>query len=197
MFEALLSAFNNPGSGFMYAISAILAFGVAVVVERTWLFWIRWRVDEAEVLQKIATGDLAQAQTAAGSHPAARLIAAGIEASPESAWDAMGAHAPLVEAETRGRVAWLATVGNIATMLGLLGTVYGLILAFAGLGDASAAERTARLSAGIATAMATTAWGLMVGIPALGLHTLFDGKATHILAFTEAVASRLAATRKG
>ena len=108
----------------------------------------------------------------------------------------MGAQAALVEGKVRARVDYLATIGNISTMLGLLGTVYGLILAFSGLGDASAAERTARLSEGIATAMATTAWGLLVGIPALGFHAIIAGKAARILSFCEAVAGELAAARR-
>ena len=87
-------------------------------------------------------------------------------------------------------------VGNVATMLGLLGTVYGLIMAFSGLDDASAVERSARLSEGIATAMATTAWGLLVGIPAIAAHTFIDRRARHTLAFYEAVAGRVAAGKR-
>ena len=97
----------------------------------------------------------------------------------------------------RERVPYLATVGNVATMLGLLGTVYGLILAFTGLGDASAVERAQKLSEGIATAMSTTAFGLLVGIPALALHAFLDGRATRILRFCESVAARVATTRRG
>ena len=82
---------------------------------------------------------------AAGSHPVARLVSAGERAGTgEQAWDQMTAEAALLERDVRQRVHWLATVGNVATMLGLLGTVYGLILAFSGLGDASAVERASR-----------------------------------------------------
>ncbi|MDP6935093.1 MAG: MotA/TolQ/ExbB proton channel family protein, partial [Myxococcota bacterium] len=78
----------------------------------------------------------------------------------------------------------------------LLGTVYGLILAFSALGDASAVERAARLSEGIATAMATTAWGLLVGIPALAVHAVLEGKAGRLLSICEAAASLVAASRR-
>ena len=108
----------------------------------------------------------------------------------------MTAEAALLERDVRQRVHWLAAVGNVATMLGLLGTVYGLILAFSGLGDASAVERASRLSEGIATAMATTAYGLLVGIPALAAHALVEGRAARILGFCEAVAACVAALRR-
>jgi biopolymer transport protein ExbB len=82
-------------------------------------------------------------------------------------------------------------------MLGLLGTVYGLILAFSALGDTSAGERAVRLSEGISTAMATTAYGLMVGIPALAAHAWLDGRARELTAQLEAVAGRIALSKRG
>lgn len=196
MLDALLEAFSGPGAAFMYAITAILAFALAVGLERGWFFWLKWRVDSAGVLSSVRAGDLDGAASAAAAHPVGALITAGKDAKAEAAWDAMSAQAALAEAKVRNRVSYLATIGNIATMLGLLGTVYGLILAFGGLGDASAAERTARLSEGIATAMATTAWGLLVGIPALGAHAVVESKANQLLAFCEAVASEVAAARR-
>lgn len=196
MLDALLEAFSGPGAAFMYAITAILALGLAVVIERGFLFWIKWRIDEAAVLGQLRAGELEAAAGQTAAHPVGAIVSAGREAAEGTHWDAMGAQAALAEAQVRNRVDYLATIGNISTMLGLLGTVYGLILAFSGLGDASAAERTARLSEGIATAMATTAWGLLVGIPALGAHAVVAGKAARILATCEAVASELAAARQ-
>ena len=76
-------------------------------------------------------------------------------------------------------------------MLGLLGTVYGLIFALEGLDQASAIERTSRLSTGIAAAMITTAWGLLVGVPALLMHNYISTKAREILSFCESIAAEL------
>jgi biopolymer transport protein ExbB/TolQ len=192
--DALLSAFSGPGGAFMYAITAVLAFGLAVALERGFLLLLRWTCSAEALLEKVDAGDLAGARTAAGSHPVASLLAAAEgHSSADGAWDAMSARAALVETTVTRRVPYLATVGNIATMLGLLGTVYGLILAFEGLGDASAVERATRLSEGIATAMSTTAYGLIVGIPALALHALLDGRARSVLALCEAAAGAHAA----
>ncbi len=198
MIDALVSAFSGPGAGFMYAITAVLALALAVGFERSWLYWLAWRADSAAVLGRLHEGDLAGAAAKAGNHPGARLIQAGLSASSaDAAWDAMGSVAALVDEEIRRRTAWLATAGNIATMLGLLGTIYGLILAFQGLADASTVERSVRISEGIATAMTTTAWGLIVGIPSLAVHALLDGKANRELAWCEAAAGLVAVARRG
>jgi biopolymer transport protein ExbB len=195
--DALLQSFGGPGAAFMYAITAILAFGLAITFERTWVFWFKWKVDEGQVLSLVHSGQIELANSSAGGHPMARLLKAGAGSkTTESAWDAMASEAALVEVDIRQRVPYLATVGNISTMLGLLGTVYGLIIAFQGLSDSSAVERTTRLSEGIATAMSTTAWGLLVGIPALFIHAVLEGKAARILAICEAAAAALAAGRR-
>lgn len=197
MFDSLLQAFSGPGSAFMYAITAVLAFGLAVALERAIVLLVSLRADEAGVLAKSASGDLDGARSLAGGHPVAQLIEAGAGASGgDAAWDRMASEAALIERDVRQRIPYLATVGNISTMLGLLGTVYGLILAFTGLGDASAVERAQKLSEGIATAMSTTAFGLLVGIPALALHAFLEGRANRVLRFCEAVAGRVAAARR-
>ncbi len=193
MLDALIEGFSGPGAAFMYIITAVLALGLAVGLERSWLFWLRWRLDAAALTAKITARDCDGAAALAAAHPAARLIRAGAGAgSSAEAWDAMGTEAPLVEADIRARVTYLAAVGNVATMLGLLGTVYGLIHAFSGLDAASAVERTARLSEGIGAAMTTTAWGLLVGIPALAAHAVLEGKASRLLARCEAIAAQVA-----
>ncbi len=197
MIPSLLRAFEGPGAGFMIVITALGALCAAVVAERALMLW-RWRIDEAALLAELQAGDLQAATTRAAQHPARALLAAGAAApNAEAAWDAISAQAALVEPGVRGRVNALAAAGNIATMLGLLGTVYGLILAFQGLGDTSSTERAARLSEGISTAMNTTAYGLLVGIPALGAHAGLDGALRRVLATCEAAASTLLAWRRG
>ena len=181
----------------MYAITAALAFGIAVLIERCWIFWIRWKLDTTALLSALDSSNLNEAGELNPAHPACRLVQAGKNAtSSDAAWSAMATQAPLIESAVRQRVPYLATVGNLSTMLGLLGTVYGLIIAFSGLSDTSAIETQTQLNEGIATAMATTAWGLIVGIPALGLHALLEAKAGRIQALCEATAARVAEQRQ-
>ncbi len=198
MFPYLLNAFDGEGAPFMWAITAILAFGLAVIIERIWTTRTRLQADADAVHAAIDAGDSDVAQHAPAGSPMRDLIQAGQSAtSADAAWDAMGAVVARSEPKIHRHIPYLATIGNLATMLGLLGTVYGLILAFSALGDTSAGERAVRLSEGISTAMATTAYGLMVGIPALAAHTWLDSRARELTAQLEAVAGRIALTKRG
>ncbi len=182
----------------MWTITAVLAFGLAVLLERCWVLFLRNRADMATVRSAVESGDAVAATAAAGQSELGKVLAAGFAANePEAAWDGMGAAAVEAEEALQGRVAYLATIGNVATMLGLLGTVYGLILAFGALGDTSSGERAVALSEGISTAMATTAFGLLVGIPALAAHAWLEAKARATMASIEATAGRLVVTLRG
>jgi biopolymer transport protein ExbB len=79
------------------------------------------------------------------------------------------------------RTHYLATFANIATLLGLLGTIIGLINAFTAVSNANPAEKADMLSASISVAMNTTAFGLMVAIPLLLVHTVLQSKTTAII----------------
>ena len=198
MIPYLLDAFTGPGAACMWTITAVLAFGLAVLVERCWVLFARNRVDLAAVRAAMESAEPRATLALTGRAELGRVIEAGLDAGePEAAWDAMGAAAVEAEEALQGRVPYLATIGNVATMLGLLGTVYGLILAFGALGDTSAGERAVNLSEGISTAMATTAYGLLVGIPALAAHAWLEARARALQASIEATAGRLVAKLRG
>ena len=91
---------------------------------------------------------------------------------------------------------WLATIAQVAPLLGLLGTVLGMIrmftsISYAGLGDPQA------LSGGISEAMITTALGLGIGIPALVAYNLLHSRAEDLIAEIEAYATRLLTNLRG
>ncbi len=193
-----MQAFRGPGAPFMYAVTALLAFSMAILLERS-LVLLRARPDAARVGAALDAGQPQAAAEAAGATPLGAVLRAGAaEPDVALAWEAMSAAAAGAEGALRRRVDGLATVSNLATMLGLLGTVYGLILAFSALGDAAAGERAARLSEGISTAMATTAYGLAVAIPSLALHAWLSGVVEARISEIEVCAGRLAlALRRG
>ena len=89
------------------------------------------------------------------------------------------------------RTHYLATFANIATLLGLLGTIIGLIEAFTAVSNASPAEKADLLSASISVAMNTTAFGLMVGIPLLLVHALLQTKTTELVDSIEMASVKL------
>ena len=79
------------------------------------------------------------------------------------------------------RTPYLATFANIATLLGLLGTIIGLIAAFTAVANADPAEKATLLSESISIAMNTTAFGLMAAIPLLLVHAYLQRKTKSII----------------
>ena len=191
MLSYLLNAFSGPAGAFMYALLAVMALSLTVMVERTWTFF-RYRCDGAALLKRVEPAIASSQEMVLGQTPMERVVAAGLPyTDPDFAWQAMVSAAIEAEIQIRRRVGYLSTIASVATMIGLFGTVYGLILAFGALGDVAAAERAARLSQGSSTAMATTAMGLLVAIPALAVHSILDGTAREMLARIERVAGEV------
>jgi len=79
------------------------------------------------------------------------------------------------------KVQWCNIVGNVAPMVGLFGTVFGMIRAFNLLGVSGGQPRPDQLAAAISVALITTFWGLLVAIPALAMHGIFSTKIEDIL----------------
>ena len=79
------------------------------------------------------------------------------------------------------RTPYIALFANICTLLGLLGTIMGLIEAFTAVANADPAEKADLLSASISVAMNTTAFGLMAAIPLLIFHAMLSSKTTEII----------------
>ena len=88
------------------------------------------------------------------------------------------------------RTHYLATFANIATLLGLLGTIVGLIQAFTAVASASPAEKADLLSASISVAMNTTAFGLIAAIPLLLIHSYLVTKTSHVVDSLEKAAMK-------
>ena len=97
---------------------------------------------------------------------------------------------PAIEKRTH----YLATFSNMAVLMGLLGTVIGLIGAFAALGSADPAEKADLLSAGISEAMNCTAFGLMTAIPALMIHAYLQSRTTALVDGLEGVCAKFVST---
>jgi biopolymer transport protein ExbB len=183
--------FFQEGGFFMYPIAVVVIFGLSISIER-WLFLTKARSSNRsafdEILPMVQKGDYKGVLGYANSSPApvARIIAAGIArlshtqrrddieyAMEEGVMEAL----PRLEKRTQ----YLATLANIAMLLGLLGTISGLISAFAAVANVNPAEKAQMLSASIAEAMNATAFGLTAAIPMLLLHTLLQTKTTEII----------------
>jgi biopolymer transport protein ExbB/TolQ len=180
----------------MYAITAVMAFSLAAVLERSWLMWCTWSTDEAKASKLFRENALTDGLEASGTLGAVVLSEAVARPSPDKAQEAMAVGAVRAEAMLYKRLGLLAASANVATMLGLLGTVYGLIVAFSALGDGAAGQAANSLSEGISMAMSTTAWGLMVAIPTTAAHAILEARAEQLLASVEVMAGELILSKR-
>lgn len=192
MITYLLNAFSGPAAVFMYSLLSVGAFGIAVVIDRSWTFF-NARADLDAVLAAVKAGIGSGTRPTLGKSPLESVVSAGLDhTDPDHAWEAMAAASVPAELRIRRRVTYLSTIASVATMIGLFGTVYGLIQSFGSLGDTAAAERAAHLAEGTSTAMAATAFGLLIAIPALASHAVFESLAREQLAKIEEAAGRVA-----
>jgi biopolymer transport protein ExbB len=98
-----------------------------------------------------------------------------------------------VAASLNNRVTYLADIGMIAPLLGLLGTVFGIIHSFGALGADVGSARYVALSRGISQALVNTAAGLAIGIPAMMFYAYFRGKAQKLISDLEAASTHVLA----
>lgn len=193
--------FFQSGGPFMYPILLVLAVGTAIAIERyIYLTFVRsqnrgfWK----RVLPLIEAGKYDAAIEAAmhSNSAVSRILGYGLNrAERRSGADEiqMAMEEGLLEVLPRleKRTHYLATLANIATLLGLLGTIIGLTDAFSTVASADPADKANQLSASIAMAMNTTAFGLIVAIPLLLIHAVMQTKTSELVDSLEMVTVRL------
>ncbi len=91
------------------------------------------------------------------------------------------------------RISYLADIGSIAPMLGLFGTVLGMIKSFSVVASDIVASRPMMLAGGVAEALVTTAAGLFIGIPAMAAYAFFRGRVQGMISDLEAASTILMA----
>ena len=186
-----IARFFQDGGAFMYPIALVLVIGLAIVLER-WLFLTRARMSNRRAFDKMLpmlkkkeyAGAMQLAQSTKA--PISRIIAAGIvrlQQTPRREEIEYAMEEGVMEALPRleKRTPYLATLANVATLLGLLGTIIGLIAAFTAVANAEPSEKATLLSQSISVAMNTTAFGLMSAIPLLMAHAMLQTKTTEIV----------------
>ncbi len=181
----------RDGGPFMYVILIVAVFAMAIAFER--LFYIIFRANinstafMAQIQKLIMANNIDRAIKLCNAEPHAALpkvVKAGLtranrtEKEIENAIDEATLEVgPLVNKRT----AYLSMLANVATLVGLLGTILGLIQAFNAVAVASAEMKQQLLAQGISVAMFTTAGGLMAAIPTLVLHSVISNRSNKIL----------------
>ena len=89
------------------------------------------------------------------------------------------------------RLSYLAMLANIATMVGLLGTVWGMVAAFMVIAQSDTSPKPSELATGVSQALVTTVWGLLQAIPAIVAHTVIKNRISRMMLETGITAERL------
>lgn len=178
-FHSML-AFFQKGGVFMYPILFVFLTGMAVAVER-WFQLSRIRSLNRKtwntIYPMLAKGEFDKVKTIANKDKStiSQMLGMGLARQGElrrreDVEIAMGESMMEIIPRLEKRTPYVALLSNIATLLGLLGTIMGLIEAFTAVANANPAEKADLLSASISVAMNTTAFGLMSAIPLLLCH---------------------------
>jgi len=136
----------------------------------------------------------AYARLAADSSFVARVLAAGVRKLPPGAPPAQRAMEMANDdatMEMEHRTTYLATVGALGPMIGLVGTVYGMILSFQVIATAGSSPQASALAEGISTALFATLEGIALAIPAISFHALFRNRIARLSLEVEAAAESL------
>ena len=190
LFYSIVSFFASGGI-FMYPILLVFAFGVAISVERYITLAIVTNKNRAvwEKVQPLLTDgqfDEARDMTAEDESTISQVLNMGLSLQGavrrrEDIEIAMEESMMEIVPRLEKRTPYVALASSIATLLGLLGTIMGLIQAFTAVANANPAEKADLLSASISVAMNTTAFGLMVAIPLLVVHAVLTSKTGDIV----------------
>ncbi|NOQ69274.1 MAG: MotA/TolQ/ExbB proton channel family protein [Gammaproteobacteria bacterium] len=188
--ETIVQFFQTGGT-FMYPILIVFSFGVAICIERYLKLSGIGKVNK-EVWDKVHPlldeGDFngARESIADNKSTVANLLSMGLsrQGSVRRRDDieiAMEESMMEIIPTLEKRTPYIALFANICTLLGLLGTIMGLIEAFTAVANADPAEKADMLSASISVAMNTTAFGLMAAIPLLITHAMISSKTGEII----------------
>ncbi len=149
-------------------------------------------IDEVEAAMR--EGDVVKALQSCDNEPGpmANILSAGfsnVEEGYDVIQEAITTAADIEVERIMQKLTWFSVNGNIAPMLGLLGTVQGMILAFGNL--AGGAPDVSLLAMNIAQALWTTAWGLVIAIPCVATYYMFRNNANRIVLRMEAITMEL------
>lgn len=184
---------DTPGYFFMWIILFMGCIAVALIIERWSYIWVRSNINPSrfmtEIRKLVSAGDFKKAIAlcrAAGRKALPQVVLAALtEAERKEIVDFRAVQNAVDEAALEvipklgKRINYLAVLGNISTLTGLLGTIFGLILSFKAAGTAGTGATM--LAQGISIAMFTTLWGLIVAIPSLIFYTLINAKSQGII----------------
>jgi biopolymer transport protein ExbB len=184
----LMEHFNEGGWG-MYPILILFFLTAGIAIDR-FMYISKAKVDTDKLMSllksQIVGGNIQGAINTcqASPSPVTRIIAAGLRRAGGTDHDVqqgMDEEALRELPKIEKRTGYLSMLGNLATLAGLLGTITGLIKAFAGVAGVDPSMKATMLSRGISEAMNCTAFGLGVGILGLATYAWLNGMTQNVL----------------
>lgn len=170
----------------MFLILLVSVYTFTLIVERAYALWLRFKIDASQILSRILSfvdsnnySRAIEVCNTRQNHPMCVVLKSGLLKANRSDIEirrALEQTTMKVGPQISKRTPYLATLANVATLLGLLGTIFGLIMAFEGVEMASAAKKQEVLARGISLAMSTTAFGLIVAIPTTIAHAVLTAR---------------------
>ncbi len=179
-----IAKFYVEGGAFMHPITLMSVISIAIMIERVYALYFKYNINAdqfmAQIQKLVMANNIDRAIKLCNAAPKAalpRVIKAALTRANKGEVEISNA----IEESTlevlpqlNKRTPLLTTVSGMATMLGLLGTIIGLIDAFAAVATAPPDKKTEMLTLSIAIAMNTTAWGLIVAIPTTFVAVLLN-----------------------
>jgi len=195
-----VSTYFKTGGPFMFIILGTAVIILAVLLERMWVIARASSLNAGKFSQDlerlVAKGDLKGAMALCqrvhtpASRTALHILREG-DSTESRLQAAADEGATLVLPPLSRRLPHLTMLANVATLLGLLGTIFGLTTAFSAVGAADPAQRSAFLAAGISQALNTTSFGLIVAVPTLIGHGYLVSAVDRIVDHVDEVSIRL------
>lgn len=191
----LVNAFSPSSDAylFMWAILTAGIFSLSIIIER--FFYLRGKMmSKSEMFMKDILGYIQKDNVAeavnlcnkVGKKALAQVVKSGLQEAASGAErirNAIDESMLKILPQLEKRTGFLAVIGNVSTLMGLLGTVYGLIMSFAAVGKPGidAAKKSELLASGIATAMNATFSGLSIAIASIVIYAYFKSKTQKII----------------
>lgn len=200
LYKFVLDGFLTSGSWVMWMITFLLFAGMGLVIERVWFLFLKCGTGSGPFMNGISkylkAGEYEKALKYSSSTytPLAKSVTAILQSRGKGSKVVQKAvdEVYLTEAPRVSRNLFLIPIiANLATLVGLMGTIYGLMLCFDAVANVPAAQRAQALASGISMAMSSTLWGLLTAIPLLLLHSILEGKSSGILQEFDEKSSKL------
>lgn len=198
--EFIIKTFQ-AGGPFMYPIAIMLIFGSIIIAERLYMILFHYSSNSSKLMQKVQEHivdnnienaiNLCNSKKFAATYQVFKAALMNADRPADELQDYVEVATMEVVPKLQNRVSYLFTIANVATLLGLLGTIVGLIQTFEAVGAVDASQKQQLLSAGISTAMSTTAFGLIVAIPCMLTYGYLFNKINSMVDEIDHYSSRL------